>query len=278
MSRSVGKIVKLQESEKASVYYHSIFDYPLSDIDLKKWKATGKIGSQWNVYKFKKYYYAQGKFMTINKREKREFISKTKIEIAKRAASLLERIPSVLFVGVTGSVAMHNADKSSDVDLMIITQKGTLWTTRFISWMLFKIAKISVRSYSNRVEKDKICTNIWLDENNIKWQEKNIFTAHEIAQVIPLINKKETYEKFMKENIWIKKYWQVKKTKNLWEKINNNGQEVLILRFFEPFAYFLQRIYMFGKITNEKVSFGKAIFHTKDLSNIVDKKFQRFTR
>ena len=50
---------------------------------------------------------------------------------------------------------------------------------------------------------------MWLDESDMVWQRKdrNIYTAHEIAQIVPLINKDKTYEKFLSHNRWILDFW-----------------------------------------------------------------------
>ena len=98
--------------------YHAIFNFKLVKSDFPRWlykddkSITGITGR---------------KSIT---RIKREQISKKKLQIARKAAKILGKISTVRFVGVTGALAMFNANIDSDIDLLIITSKNRLWLTR----------------------------------------------------------------------------------------------------------------------------------------------------
>ena len=89
--------------------------------------------------------------------------------------------------------------KNSDIDLLIITRKNMLWTTRALVYGVLKVMGYQLRKPEQKSEKDKLCLNMWLDETSLVWDRKdrNIYTGHEIAQIVPLINKKNIYEKFL---------------------------------------------------------------------------------
>jgi hypothetical protein len=173
-------------------------------------------------------------------------------------------------VGITGSLAMHNSDPKSDIDLMIITQKNTLWISRLIILIILIILKIPMRRARNREEKDKLCLNLWLDETALVWptSERNIFTAHEITQVIPVVNKHQTHERFIESNSWIKDWWPkaviVQSAKC---KVQRGGflcaMCYALCTTLEPLARKLQLWYMKSKITTEVVSPHCALFHPK---------------
>ena len=99
-------------------------------------------------------------------------IHKKKLIIARKATNLIAKIPTVKFVGITGALAMNNAGRNSDIDLMIITKNGCLWTTRLISYLLTWLFGFKTRRPKNRLEKDKLCLNMWLDESSLVWDKK----------------------------------------------------------------------------------------------------------
>jgi D-beta-D-heptose 7-phosphate kinase/D-beta-D-heptose 1-phosphate adenosyltransferase len=164
---------------------------------------------------------------------------------------------------------MDNADEESDIDLMIITQRGTLWTTRLISLLTLRIFGFDVRRFGQKNEKDKLCLNIWLDETSLSWDKKrrNVYTAHEIAQAKPLVNKEGAFDKFLKTNSWVKEYWpnaiQIKKD------IKKSKIKKSAFSIFESFAKKAQLRYMRGKRTKETVTSKKALFHPVDWSELI---------
>ncbi len=269
---------KLSASQKAAIVYHDQFSYPLSSTELFKWSYNEKLpkARKINMSSAGGFHFVQGRSGLIRIRRLRLRESQRKLKIAKRAAEYLSKIPSVLMVGITGSLAMMNADKRSDIDFMVVTRKNTLWTTRLLALSLLKRKRVLVRRYGERSEKDKICLNLWLDETALVWRKRNAFTAHEIAQVVPLANKSSAYEKFVNKNQWIKRYWP--------SAVEHSEKQVahsesfpgflcsmyhVLCTIIEPLAFGLQLIYMKPKMTREVVTKNRAIFHPVDLSNSV---------
>lgn len=247
--------MELKFSDSIAVRYHKIFDYKLTKEEAFKWqykKQKTEVGGLKN-----------------KSRLLREKYSKKKLSIAKKAADLISKVPTVLFVGITGSLAMMNADKNSDIDLLIITRKNTLWTTRALVYGLLRVMGYQLRKPEQKNEKDKLCLNMWLDETSLVWDKKdrNIYTAHEIAQIVPLINKQNTYEIFLQKNKWILNYWpnavEIK-------KIEYDSQSMMHkANIFERIMFFIQYQYMKHKVTTEIVTPNKAIFHKNDWGNFV---------
>lgn len=259
--------MELKSSEKRSIIYHSIFNYPLSQDNLKKWLCKDKFNFKQKETQFKKindYYVLKGQENNIKKRIENERSSKKKLLIAQKAAKLISKIPTVLFIGITGSLAMMSANKNSDIDLLIIIKNDKLWTTRLFVYLILKLSSFNLRKPNDRNEKDKLCINMWLSESDLTWSKKdrNIYTAHEIAQVVPIYNKNETYEKFLYLNNWILKFWpnstQIKKIKVKSKKEAHN--------VFEKIAFYVQYKYMQKRISKETVTLKRALFHPRDNS------------
>ena len=256
-------------SNLPAVIYHDIFDYPLTREEVGVWKCAKKLKLNSRVANkvvFKNgYFYLKGRGKIIEKRKTCEKHSRKKLIIAKRSVRLISKIPTVLFVGITGALSMNNAGGASDIDLLIITKKNTLWTTRIFVYLVFHAYGVKVRSPLNKNEKDKLCLNMWLDETDLIWnkRDRNLYTAHEIAQVTPLLNKNETYEQFLWKNKWILSYWPkaVKINRPRRVKPESTGY---FLTFFEKLAFRFQYFYMKSKITREVITSTRAVFHPTD--------------
>ena len=255
----------LTEGEKFSVYYHDIFDYPLSFADLIKWNAITKPAEslEISVRGMNGYYFLRGRERLVYKRIFRNRISAKKLEIAKKASKILSLVPSIKMIAVTGSLAMGNSKDESDIDLLIIAKKGTLWTSRVLAYLLMALFRLQTRRFSDKNQKDKLCLNMWMDESDTTWKpnDRNFYTAHELAQIVPLFNKDEAYEKFLFKNKWLLKYWpNAVRIDNLIFKIDRSPAASLI----EKLAYKLQYLHMKKKITREFVSPTRAFFHPED--------------
>lgn len=261
----------LGECEKFSVYYHDIFDYPLTFAELIKWsggKVLAKTQKGSVIISKNGYFTLSGKEGLIYKRVLRERISVQKMEIAKKASKILSYIPSVKFVGVTGSLAMSNSSEESDIDLLIITENGKLWISRVLAYLLIGLSGIQTRRPFDKNQKDKLCLNMWLDESDLVWKHpRNVYTAHEIGQILPLEDKKNTYGIFLEKNRWILEYWPncVKINKSKFKTKNRTFNTGVI----ETLAFWLQRRHMKSKITREVVTKTRAVFHPNDWGKVV---------
>ena len=264
--------MELKFSEKASVIYHNIFDYPLMEDELYKWKCGENIKGNTGVIYKNNFYLLDGKEKIIRRRIENEKNSNNKLKIAKKAAKLISKIPMIRFVGITGALAMKNASKNSDIDLMIVTTSNSLWTSRLLVYGLLLISGFKLRIPRNKNEKNRLCLNIWMDENDLIWREidRNVYTAHEMAQITPIVNKNKTYEKLLWKNKWILNYWpNAVKISNVSSFPDNR---LSALSFLEKIAFKIQYLHMSRRITREIVTPTRALFHPNNWGKIVIRK------
>ena len=133
--------------------------------------------------------------------------SKFKIKENKAAGTIqlylyvLQSLPLVRFVGITGASAMTGIKPTDDIDLCIVTKRGLLWTTRFVVVVLAKILHIHHAT--------GVCLNLFFDESDltIAKLKQNSYIAHELLQMRPIINKNGIYGRFLTQNTWIYKYF-----------------------------------------------------------------------
>ncbi len=278
------QMILLGEKEISSLIYHDIFDYPLAPLELIKWTAGSKVKFK-NLENIKistknGFLFLNGKEGSTLKRLMRKRISKRKLGKARKAAKILSFLPSIRMVAATGALAMNNANEESDIDFLMITKKGSLWTTRFLAMALLKVFGIPRRKYGERSTKDKLCLNIWLDESDLAWSKssRDIFTSHEISQVIPLVNKEQAYERFLSKNIWIADFWpnatSAKAGKE--KKRSKIGERGFAMRLVESLMRRAQYWYMKDKITRETITSTRALFHPVDWASLISSKLELY--
>ena len=106
--------------------------------------------------------------------------------------------PYVRGVGISGSLSKNFADADSDIDLFIITKKDRIWIARSFMHFFKKFTFLVNRQHY-------YCMNYYVDEDQLEIVEKNIYTAIEVATLIPLQGR-DAFEDFYSANSWAKAY------------------------------------------------------------------------
>ncbi|OGD83519.1 hypothetical protein A2572_03960 [Candidatus Collierbacteria bacterium RIFOXYD1_FULL_40_9] len=249
--------------------YGKIFNYKRSLEEIYFWLIGDKRISQKTF--FKKISSKNKNFLPKSKTNKN---SLKKIELAKKELSWVLKFPLICFIGITGSVSANNAKKNDDIDIFIITTPHSLWLARPIFLLYLEIRGLRrKRSTPYSKQSDLICTNLWMDVLNLSVQKKdrNLYTAHEVLLVLPIVNKNDTYQKFLVSNSWVKKYlanaYSIISSKKRFKETNSNFW--FLLSPFNLFMYLVQRILMFPVSKGERVSYFQAFFHDQNYSKKV---------
>ncbi|MDO8514966.1 MAG: SpoIID/LytB domain-containing protein [bacterium] len=190
-------------------------------------------------------------------------ITNQKLELAKNITGKLKSIPFIEAIFVTGSVAVNNAKENADIDLMIITQPGTLWITRFL---------IAVYLKSKKIYKKIICPNIFLDTNHLEIEDKNLYTAHEVLQAKCLFDRSNIEQLWLAKNKWTRDYLPNAYPNSVIASVAKQSSNVVWLPL-ELLAYVIQYLFMKRKITNEHVGWGFAFFHPNQMAGKVVKRY-----
>ena len=209
--------VELKKAVLSTLAYADIFDYPLreneiyrfliSDIRYQILDVSKGLKELPEVSQKNNFYFLKEREHLVLLRKKRERWSRKKLKIAKQVARCLKLIPTIKMVAVTGALAMENSNENDDIDLLIITSKSRLWLTRFLTVILLELVA-NRRHPADKEVKDKICLNMFLDEGHLEVpkKEQDLFSAHEVCQLKVLWDKNGIYQKFLKANLWSKKF------------------------------------------------------------------------
>lgn len=302
-------MASLAKSVSATRRYARFFGYPLDQNGLHRWLISEKVVNRQALVRFRTQA-SQAENSTV---KSLNHVYERKIKLAQKAASFLALFPTVSLVCLTGSLAMKNAKPNDDIDLMVVTRESSLWLTRlFLVPLLGLFFKRRLPSDRQQVS-NAICLNLWLDETALAVppKKRNLYTAHEVLQALPLFDRGGVYRQFILANAWTKKYLanayrialekdgcsnvffeKLSQSRNAWtgfagfrgENVDSrrpqestnyrSGEKYVanpIISLVNKLAFKLQYSYMKKKITNETITLHSAYFHPRDLSGDIDK-------
>ncbi|MGZ3945581.1 MAG: hypothetical protein ACXVJB_11605, partial [Mucilaginibacter sp.] len=101
-------------------------------------------------------------------------------------------------IAISGSLSKNFADDDSDIDLFIVTAKNRLWIARTIMHCFKKLTFLIKKEHY-------FCMNYYIDEEDLQIHEKNIYTATEVATLMPL-HGDAVFEQFYTANCWTRSY------------------------------------------------------------------------
>lgn len=205
---------KLKENIIKTLAYFDIFDYPLTLSEIKKYcgvKITiadsvllDEIHSIPIIQESNSYFYFLGRSDLVAKREERNDYSIQKIGKARIVSKILSKIPTIEYIGISGSLAMYNSSYNGKINLFLITTKNTVWITKFlVNNVLFIL-----QEKKSKKSKDQIIVNTYFDSRNLTLPARkiNLYTAHEIIKLRTLFNKNNAQDRFLNANRWILKF------------------------------------------------------------------------
>lgn len=168
-----------------------------------------------------------------------------KINKLNSYVKLFKFIPFIKAVLVTGSVVIQGAREDSDIDLLIICRRNTIWLVRIYMTIFFDILAIRRKGKNIR---DKLCLNHFIDEDNLEIKDKSVYGAFNYKSSMPFyVRDQYIWAKFIKDNLWIEDFFYEAKPTLM--DVPNFYEQSVITRVIEIFArLFLWRpIYSFIK-------------------------------
>ncbi|MEP6747755.1 MAG: nucleotidyltransferase domain-containing protein [Bacteroidota bacterium] len=222
----------------ATLTYFNMFDYPLKKREIYTFlghedklhefnEAIIQLTDESAIYKIGGFYSLFNNYALVERRSRGNEKAEIMLKKAEQAAALIGAFPFVKGVAVSGSLSKKFADEDADIDFFIITAASRLWIARTFLHIFKKI------TFLFRME-DFFCMNYFIDEAEPGILEKNIYTATEVATIMPLRGN-DIFETFYKVNAWTKKFFpnkymhissarEIKKTwiRSITEKILDN--------------------------------------------------------
>lgn len=207
----------LRDSIIKTLAYFDLADYPLTKEELFSFLWQPPVISypefldalaSLNIDSKFGYYFLPGREAIVEERRRKLLISEQKLTIARRAAKIIKSVPFLRAVFVCNSTGAEQANKDSDVDFFIVTEKNRIWITRLLVTFLLELFRF--RRVGKRV-KNKVCLSFYvtvynLDLANFRVADDDIHFAYWINQMLPIFDPEDYYLKFLHVNQWVKTY------------------------------------------------------------------------
>lgn len=206
----------------STLIYYNILDYPMTSFEIWKYLDTSngareeddvsKLGDvvkelesdnlKKQIEQFRGFYFLPGRKELVEKRLEKNKLSERKFKIIKKVVFALRFLPYVRMVAVTGTVAMKNAGRGSDLDLLIVLKHGRIFFGRtLVTGLVHFMGK---RRYGRKIS-DRICLNCFLTDSSLESRLKDVFSSSEYFFAVPIFGQKVFWE-FQEQNDWIKKF------------------------------------------------------------------------
>ncbi|GAC1413636.1 MAG: hypothetical protein NVSMB66_5920 [Candidatus Doudnabacteria bacterium] len=169
----------------------------LTEISEKLQNSKNLIGQE------NGFYFLNGRREIVKRRLENNYYSTPRLKRARRYLPGTRFVPFISAVALSGSEAISNSKKGSDIDLFVLTKPNRIWTGRLFLTAYFQI--LGMRRYSMNIE-NRFCLNHYIQEGKEVISERHIYTAVEYVSLIPFYGSKKIYE-FQQSNLsWIKEY------------------------------------------------------------------------
>lgn len=264
--------------------YADIFDYPLKAWEIHKWligkslslrqveKVLEKLKQKKLINNQNEFYFLSKRAVLVSKRLIRQQQSEKLISQAKLISIILKYLPGIKLIGISGALAMNNAQVDDDIDLFVITSKNRLWLIRLLTLALFTLIIKRRRPNDSRQQAaGKFCLNTILEDNQLSQQKQDIYIAHEVLQMQVLWQKDDAYTSFLFANQWVFQFlpnWIGREYVSFCRRRESRPQskhsKSVILSKLNNYAEKLQRNYMSPVQGSERISQGAVYFHPQD--------------
>lgn len=193
-----------------TLLYYDIFNYPLKAEEVYRFLGAKSVDEsvvnsrllylkdQRVIYQFGNFFCLRDDDASIQRRIKGNLEAKKCLPIAEKKARLISSFPFVRGVLASGSLSKGYMDENSDLDFFIITAPKRLWIARTLLVLYKRLFLFNSHKY--------FCVNYFVDEEHLEIEEKNLFTATELATVIPLYGA-DQYHRLQQSNSWLKNFF-----------------------------------------------------------------------
>ncbi|HEX5169223.1 MAG TPA: nucleotidyltransferase domain-containing protein [Cyclobacteriaceae bacterium] len=242
----------LHQSIVKTLLYYDIFNYPLRANEVFRFLPTNSVkvndvehalenlSDNKLIYRFGEYFSIQNSEQNVVRRRKGNNLAEKYASIAHQRAKLIARFPFVRAVFASGSFSKGYMDEKSDLDFFIITAPGRLWMARTLIVMFKRLFFFNSHKY--------FCCNYFIDSEHLEIEEKNLFTATELATLVPLCGSR-LYSRMINNNSWVMDFFPNYEVNSVENSISSKPsflkisvENILNTKLFDRIEKFFMRI------------------------------------
>jgi hypothetical protein len=193
----------LGERIERLVLYFDVFHHPLTLAEIERFVAprqsaeiheaalalttAGRLAAEGP------YHFATGRAGSVARRRERAHNAELRWPAARRSAAILAQLPWVHGVLITGGLSKGSAEADDDVDFLLLVEPGAVWTLKSFLQIARKSLPFGLRTL--------FCTNYILDVDHLAIDDRNLFTAIELATAVPMAGPRACAA-FLDANAW----------------------------------------------------------------------------
>lgn len=106
----------------------------------------------------------RGKRKIIPVRKERYLIAEQKYQRLRDSLARLRWVPFIKTIAVCNNLAYNNSQREGDLDVLILTEPGHIWTTRFLSVGLAELFRLRPDEQGRQ---DKLCLSFFLSATTV---------------------------------------------------------------------------------------------------------------
>lgn len=169
---------------KTLAYYEALGEMPLTLVEIRKYFLGSRLAPLFDIQKGlfalknagivkekNSLFFLADKELNADKRLKNIKNTLYKWKKVKKQTGLLMYIPYIKTISVTGSIALNNSKKTSDIDILITSKNNRIWIVRFLSTTIAFILK---KRRSAKYNTDLLCMNQFITEDSKMLGPSNI--------------------------------------------------------------------------------------------------------
>lgn len=193
----------------STVSYVDVFDYPLTAAEIHRYLIgfsltpaethqlldNGQLVPS-RLSRRDGLFMLPGREHVVEVRRQRRLASQALWPKAIVYGRLIARMPFVRLVAVTGSLSVNNVAEGGDIDYLIVTANDHLWVSRAFVLLVVHLAAR---------QGQEICPNYFLSERAVSIHDRNLYTAREVAQMVPLYGR-QVYNSLRRANGWTRRF------------------------------------------------------------------------
>jgi hypothetical protein len=203
--------IDLKNSIAKTLLYYDIFSYPLKAEEVYRYldrnsvtiddvsAELDKMCIEKIIFKIDDFYTVRENAGLVERRLLGNKLARESMPAAKKKAKLIAAFPFVRAVLASGSLSKDYMDEKSDLDFFIIVARKRVWIAR----MILVLYKRLFLGNSHKL----FCINYFIDEEHLEIEEQNIFTATELASIVPLYSRNLYSQLVLKNESWLKKFF-----------------------------------------------------------------------
>ncbi len=156
------------------------------------WQGLHGLISEGRILRQRGRVFFAGRELLVQEHERREVLFARKIRRARQVADWLVRLGGVRFVALCNTTALAHAREMGDLDFFIITRVNSLWQTRALAALPFKLLGLRP-TFDVGEARDAVCLSFFIDDSALELKTLQLtrddpYFRHWFLSLLPLVD------------------------------------------------------------------------------------------